>query len=312
MFGRAQPDSRKSISLSSVMEDAFRLLRATLPVRITLTLKQPDSLAPVRADATQLHQLVVNLCTNAAHAIGNEPGTITVSLANVTASAGGLPGAPNLHAGDYVCLSVADTGAGIDPQIRDRIFEPFFTTKRAGEGAGLGLSVVHSIVQGHEGAIHVESSPKQGSTFRVYLPAAHQPAAPLAEAQKAPAEQSGDKHVFYVDDDETIVSAIHRLLTRRGYRVSAFTSAKKALEVLHAQADAPNLFVSDYNMAEMSGLEVARDVLQLYPNLPFLIVSGFIDERVERSGRALGVREFVHKPDLLEMCAAIDRLVTAS
>jgi signal transduction histidine kinase/CheY-like chemotaxis protein/PAS domain-containing protein len=308
MFGRAQPDTRKTASLVAIVQDAMRLLRATLPARITLELEQGEAIPPVRADGTQLHQLVVNLCTNAAHAIGNEAGTITISLSSLSTGGSSLPGAPNLPAGDYVCLSVADTGIGIDPQIRDRIFEPFFTTKKAGEGAGLGLSVVHSIVQGHEGAIDVTSAPGSGSTFHVYLPAASRTETAVNEAPSVDPDTRSTAHIFYVDDDSTIVSAMERMLSRRGYRVSAFTSARKAIEQLRAAPAAASIFVSDYNMAEMSGLDVAREALQLRPDLPFVIVSGFIDERVERAGRALGVREFVHKPDLIEMCAAIDRL----
>jgi len=308
MFGRAQPDTRKPASLASIVQDAMRLLRATLPARITIELEQSDAVPPVRADGAQLHQLVVNLCTNAAHAIGNDGGTVTIALSSLSIGASSLPGAPNLPAGNYVCLSVADTGPGIDPQIRDRIFEPFFTTKKAGEGAGLGLSVVHSIVQGHEGTIDVKSSPGKGATFHVYLPAAPRTDAAVTDPPSLVADSRSAAHIFYLDDDATIVSAMDRMLSRRGYRVSAFTSARKALENMRAAPGAPSIFVSDYNMSEMSGLDVAREALQLRPDLPFVIVSGFIDERVERAGRALGVREFVHKPDLVEMCAAIDRL----
>jgi len=312
MFGRAQPDTRKATSLVAIVEDAMRLLRATLPARITLDLEQGEPVPPVRADGTQLHQLVVNLATNAAHAIGNEAGKVTISLFSLSTGGTSLPGAPNLPAGDYVCLSVTDTGVGIDPQIRDRIFEPFFTTKKAGEGAGLGLSVVHSIVQGHEGAIDVKSSPGNGSTFDVYLPAVTRVDSAATEAHLDNSDGRSSTHIFYVDDDATIVSAMERMLSRRGYRVSAFTSARKAIEQMRAAPAAPSVFVSDYNMAEMSGLDVAHEVLQLRPDLPFVIVSGFIDERVERAGRALGVREFVHKPDLVEMCMAIDRLCARS
>ncbi len=308
MFGRAQPDTRKSVSLVSIVEDALRLLRATLPVRITLTLDRDQPIAPVSADATQLHQLVVNLCTNSAHAIGTGAGSITVSLANATSDERGLAGRTDPSRRRIRLSQRCRHGRGHRSADSRSDLRAVLPTKRVGEGAGLGLSVVHSIVQGHQGAIDVESEPGRGSMFRVYLPATRQPAVAPVESQQPPDEQRGGKHVFYVDDDATIVSAIDRLLTRRGYRVSAFTSARKALETLRAQGSAPHLFVSDYNMAEMSGVDVAREVLELHPGLPFLIVSGFIDERVERSARALGVREFVHKPDLMEMCAAIDRL----
>ena len=246
------------------------------------------------------------MCTNAAHAIGNEAGSIEISLSVAPSGPASFPAARDARLGEYVCLSVTDTGCGIEPQVRDRIFEPFFTTKRVGEGAGLGLSVVHSIVQGHEGAIEIESTPGHGATFRVYLPAETGTPAPPANIESAPVNRHTGCHVMYIDDDPTIVSAMERLLTRRGYRVQGFTSPRKAIDQLRELA--PSLLVSDYNMAEMSGLDVARHAAEMYPSLPVVIVSGFIDERVERPTGALGVREFVHKPDLQEMCAAIDRL----
>ena len=306
LFGRAQPDTRKSTALVPVIEDVMRLLRATLPARITLSLTQGEHIPVVRADATQLHQLIVNLCTNAAHAIGNDAGTIEIALG--VSPTGPASFAAEASAGEYVCLSVSDTGCGIDPQVRDRIFEPFFTTKRAGEGAGLGLSVVHSIVQGHEGSVEVESTPGEGTTFRVYLPAETGADAPPARTESAPTGHRTGSYIVYVDDDPTIVSAMERMLTRRGYRVNGFTSPRNALEHLRESAETPSLLVTDYNMAEMSGLDVARHAAEMRADMPVIIVSGFIDERVERTGRALGVREFVHKPDLQEMCAAIDRL----
>ncbi len=308
LFGRAQPDTRKSTALAPVVEDVMRLLRATLPARITLSLTQSADLPTVRADGTQLHQLIVNLCTNALHAIGNESGSIEISLSVVPSGSASFPGLPDARPGEYVCISVTDTGRGIDPQVRERIFEPFFTTKRVGEGAGLGLSVVHSIVQGHEGAIEVESAPGRGATFRVYLPAETVTDKPTARAESAPTSRRTSCHVMYIDDDPTIVSAMERLLTRRGYRVDGFTSPRQALDQLRTSPEVPSLLVTDYNMAEMSGLDVAKHAAEMHPGMPIVIVSGFIDERVERTGRALGVREFVHKPDLPEMCAAIDRL----
>ena len=314
LFGRAQPDTRKTTALAPVIEDVMRLLRATLPARITLSLAQSVDIPAVRADATQLHQLVVNLCTNAAHAIGNEPGSIELSLTVAAPGPNAFPAPGGVaRGGEFVCLAVTDTGSGIEPHVRDRIFEPFFTTKRAGEGAGLGLSVVHSIVQGHEGAIEVESEQGQGltghgTTFRVYLPADSGARAPTAPVPSAPAEGRSGSYIIYVDDDPTIVSAMERMLSRRGYRVSGFTSPRKALDHLRDATETPTLLVSDYNMAEMSGLDVARHAAEMCAGMPVIIVSGYIDEDVERTGRALGVREFVHKPDLAEMCAAIDRL----
>lgn len=311
MFGRTQVDTRASTKLVPLIQDVMRLLRATLPARITLSLEEADDVPSVRADPTQIHQLIVNLCTNSAHAIGNDPGTIRIRLE--TAAASRVPlSAMQPHYSEYVCISVIDSGCGIDPQVRDRIFEPFFTTKRVGEGAGLGLSVVHSIVQGHEGAIELDSKPGEGTTFRVYLPVAAGTPAQLPETAATTDVSGSGAHIFYVDDDPTIVSAMERMLSRRGYRVSGFTSARKALQSLRESRDKPNLLVSDYNMSEMSGLDVARDALQTLAGLPILIVSGFIEERVERAGRAIGVRAFVHKPDLQEMCAAIDRLAASS
>ena len=308
LFGRAQPDARSVIPLGPVITEAMRLLRATLPARITLNLAQGLSVPPVRADATQLHQMLINLCTNAAQAIGKKPGSIDISLIRLSVNEQAVPETLNVPNGDYVRLSVADSGPGIEPALRDRIFEPFFTTKPAGEGTGLGLSVVHSIVQAHEGAIDLEHTPGRGATFHVYLPAATLAEQSPTVEQGLTASDNCDAHILYVDDDPSMVSLMERMLKRYGCRVSGYTSASKALDALRAAPQAFDLMMSDYNMAEMSGLDVAREALRLRPELAFVIISGLVDEHLERTGKALGVLEILHKPDLEEVCAAINRL----
>ncbi len=284
LFGRAQPDTRKSTALAPVVEDVMRLLRATLPARITLSLAQNTNLPTVRADATQLHQLIVNLCTNAAHAIGNEAGSIEISL-SVSPSA---PAA--FHARRRRIRVYQRHGHGLRHRSAGArsYLRAFLHDQAVGEGAGLGLSVVHSIVQGHEGAIEVESTPEHGSTFRVYLPAETAADAPAARTESAPD-----------DSPQRLLRDVHRRRShhRLGHGAPAHAprlprrgihEPRKALERLRTAPEAPSLLVSDYNMAEMSGLDVAKHAAEIHPDMPVVIVSGFIDERVERTGPRVG------------------------
>jgi CheY-like chemotaxis protein len=206
-------------------------------------------------------------------------------------------------------LSVSDSGIGIDPAVRERIFDPFFSTKPAGEGTGLGLAVVHGIVRAHEGAIDVESQPGKGTTFHIYLPAAQGTAEPGA-ADEAPVRAHGrGRHVLFLDDNEELVSAMVRTLPRHGYRVSGHTVAEAALDAVRAAPQEYDLIVTDYKMPGLSGLDVARELSRIRPDLPVVIISGYVDDELRRRARELGVRQVLHKLHTLdELFEVIDRL----
>jgi two-component system, cell cycle sensor histidine kinase and response regulator CckA len=322
-FSRRQPTEMKVTSLMPIIEDSVRLLRATLPARVVLDVRYEAGVPPVMADATQIQQILINLSTNAMHAMHGGPGRIDIQLDTIFLDAGVADTHPALrtmhalHPGRTVRLRVSDDGHGIDAAIVSRIFEPFFTTKPVDEGTGLGLSVVHGIVQTHGGAIVVESRPDERTSFTLYLPIAHAqfgvpaPDAPdPANAIDAPLTIAGNlPHILYLDDDDSLVFLVERLMERRGYRVSGYVDQREALDALRADAGAFDLVVTDYNMPGLSGLDIAHEVRAIRMDLPVAIASGFIDEELRTQASAAGVRELIFKASAVEeFCAAFVRL----
>ena len=322
-FGRRQVLAREVIRLGPVVEESARLLRTTLPAGVRLSVECAPDAPAVLADPTQVQQVLLNLCANAWQAMQGQqrPAAIEVGLAPHQAD--GTPytgqerrsrgGRVALRSGGYACLAVRDTGPGMDAATVERIFEPFFTTKPAGQGTGLGLAVVHGIVQEHGASIDVDSAPGEGSTFRVYFPAVDSPMPAVAArpTDGAPAPGQG-RHILYVDDDEAIVFLMTRLLRRQGYRVSGYTDAREALVAVRAQPEGFDLAVTDYNMPGMSGLEVARALREIRADLPVALASGYITEELRAQAPAAGVRELVYKPNTAdELCAVISRLAKA-
>ena len=318
-FSRRQPTARKPIDLAPVVTEATHLLRATLPARLSLAV-HCDQVPPVLADASQIEQVLINLGTNAMQAMRNAPGRIDIRLDTVILDAtltGAHVALEDLRARSperRVRLSVSDNGPGMDAATKERIFEPFFTTKPVGEGTGLGLSVVHGIVQGHEGVITVDSEPGKGTIFTVYLAVAEvdasiNPVSPGTEAHFPAPTLSDGPRILYLDDDESLVFLVERLLKRRGYRVAAYTQQEEALQALRADPADFDLVVTDYNMPGMSGLDVARELRAIRPELPVVVTSGFIDETLHNEAAAAGVREVFFKADSVDVfCDAVQRL----
>jgi CheY-like chemotaxis protein len=322
-FGRRQTLEREVISLEPVVKESTRLLRAMLPAGVSLAVECAEAVPAVLADANQIQQVIINLVTNAMQAMRSGTGHIGIRLDTVLPDATTVVAHPELASlcarqpGRTVRLAVSDDGPGMDAATLARIFEPFFTTKAVDEGTGLGLSVVHGIVQTHDGAIEVDSIPGKGSTFTVYLPVAESEAgahAPVQHAATGPAtlKSGGGEHILYLDDDESLVFLVTRLLERRGFRVSGYTDQRDALAALRAGPDAFDLVVTDYNMPGMSGLDVARAVRTIRASLPVAIASGFIDETLQTQAAGAGVRELIFKANAVEeLCEAFARLAQA-
>jgi len=304
-FSRRQPQELVAQPLRPVIDETLALLRSTLPTAVQLDAMLDAEPLWVQADATQVQQVLVNLCTNAWHALHGGRGRIEV----------GLGAAP----GQQVRLWVADDGVGMADATRERIFEPFFTTKAVDEGTGLGLSVVHGIVTAHGGTISVESTPGQGSRFTILLP--RSPAGPpLLESLPEPAAdvpvpaRSGGAHrVLYIDDDETMALVGGGLLQRAGHSVEVFQDAGLALAALRERPGAFDLVVTDYNMPRFSGVEVAREVARIRPALPVVITSGYVSEALRAEAAAAGVRHVLHKENTLEeLCATVRSVLDAT
>ena len=320
-FSRRQPTERKRVDLAEIVEDAARLLRFTLPARIALEVHCAPGLPATLADATQIEQVVLNLATNAMQAMRGSSGTLRITLDAVELDANFCAPRPALrpllarHPGRTLRLTVSDNGPGMAAEVLERIFEPFFTTKPVDEGTGLGLAVVHGIVETHEAAIEVTSTPGAGATFTLYLPCADPFEAEATEtaASSRAHETASVSRVLYIDDDEALVSLVTRLLVRRGFRVSAHTDQKAALAELRADPAAFDLVVTDYNMPGLSGLDVARAVREIRPDLPVVVTSGFVDEALTAQAAEAGVREVIFKATSVnEYCAALQRLVRAT
>mgnify|MGYP003340326991 CR=1 FL=1 len=317
-FGRRQPTERKVIDLLPVVTETARLLRATLPARLKLEVHCAPAQS-VLADASQIEQMLINLATNAMQAMRNGTGRIDIRLDSLLLDAA-LAEVPLAVAAlrnrqferGAVRITVSDNGCGMDAATKERLFEPFFTTKPAGEGTGLGLSVVHGIVQGHEGAIIVDSEPGKGSTFTIYLPAVEAEFRTRPLREYVPPAPGSDRslHILYLDDDDALVFLVERLLQRRGYRVAAHSRQEAALQALRAAPAAFDLVVTDYNMPGMSGLDIAREVRMINPNLPVIVTSGFVDEELQAGADSAGVRELIFKADDVEVfCETVERLV---
>jgi two-component system cell cycle sensor histidine kinase/response regulator CckA len=322
-FGRRQVTERRVIPLAPAVEESMRLLRATLPAGVSLSVECAPDAPMVLADATQIEQVLLNLCSNAWQVVQGRghPGVIEVRLEAHVVVGGAYSGPEQrsrdgrvvLPPGRYARLTVRDNGPGMDHATRSRIFEPFFTTKPAGEGTGLGLAVVHGIVQGHDASIEVQSAPGEGTSFRIYFPAV---AAPDSVAPARPPATAlahgGGKHILCVDDDESIVFLMSRLLERQGYRVSGYTDPGEALAAVRAEPGQFDLAVTDYNMPGMSGLEVARALREIRADLPVAMASGYVTEELRAQAPAAGVTELLYKPNTVdELCEVVARLANA-
>jgi PAS domain S-box-containing protein len=298
-FSRQQPPARQNISLAPVIHEATSLLRASLPAGVELA-KSIDGTCPnVFADASQIHQILLNLCTNAWHAMNNDRGRIEIQLRTETLEQDETGHTPGLHRGRYARLSVLDNGHGMDSATLERIFEPFFTTKEPGRGTGLGLSVVHGIVQSHDGIIRVFSQPGKGTEFHLYFPAIKaevEGGSPEARALQRGAGQ----RILYVDDETALVDLAVRMLRRLAYEAEGHTRPAAALDALRTNPSRYQLIITDLHMPGLSGIEFIQNVRKIRPDIPVVLSSGFLTDEAAARARSLGVARLLHKPNTLE------------
>jgi CheY-like chemotaxis protein len=301
-FARPHQPRREVTDLAAVVEEVLKLLRSTLPATIALTKHLERNVPRALADAAQVHEVVVNLTVNAAHAIGRRAGSIDYLLQGVDPDQAARV---NLLPGRYVRLTVKDNGCGMDEAIKSRIFDAFYTTKPVGEGTGLGLSMVYGIMQSYGGTVTVESAPGEGSSFHAYFPAADEVNKPQAPATAATAGLAAGRRLMYVDDEEALVCLGERMLTRFGYTVSGFSSPKDALEAFRANAADFDVVVTDLAMPQMSGLSFTRELLAIRKDIPVLLTTGNISAEDEVGAREAGIRELVLKPVTVEELAKV-------
>jgi nitrogen-specific signal transduction histidine kinase/CheY-like chemotaxis protein len=297
-FSRRHPQERHPIRLQPIVAEVYRLLRSTLPATIELIAEASPEAQLVHADSTQIHQILLNLATNAAHALGDRPGRVELRLRMHQPSAtGSEPRAiPQLPPGKYVELMVKDDGCGMSEETLQHVFEPFFTTKKPGEGTGLGLSVVHGIVKDHDGIIHVDSAPNQGSAFYVLLPIFSE-SAPAEEVKlEVPLLLGNGERILFIDDEPTLCSAAQKLLRKLNYSVTTSTKPSEALQLFRSDPTAFDLVLTDLTMPAMTGVDVAVQVLLARPNMPLILATGFNASWTLEAVRAMGIRDLVMKP----------------
>ena len=302
-FGRRQSQQLVNQPLQPLVQEAAEMLRCTLPASVRLDCKLPDVPLHVVADATQVQQVLMNLCTNAWHALSGEPGQIQIALQPFVVDGDPPMAVGGLAMGQYARLSVRDSGCGMDESTRARIFEPFFTTKPTGQGTGLGMSVVHGIVATHRGQIQVASELGRGTTVDVYFPVADErPAqAPQATANApAPTQGGQGQRLVYIDDDEVVALLVEQLLHQDNYAVTTFAEGQTAIAAVEEAPHRYDLVITDFNMPGCSGIEVARRLRAIRPGLPVIISSGYITDELRQQAGEAGVRSVMQKQNTLE------------
>ncbi|NIA05421.1 MAG: response regulator [Proteobacteria bacterium] len=296
-FSQQHEQERKPLRMQYILKEALKLLRASLPTTIEIKTAIDEKCGPVLSDPTQIHQVLMNLCTNAYHAMRDQGGVLMVTLKPVKINGENAEQFVGLQPGRYLRLEVSDTGCGMAPEISEKIFEPYFTTKKKGEGTGLGLSVVHGIVISYGGHISVYSEPGQGTTFIIYFPQYENSGTVIDIDRKVSEEPPhGTERLLVVDDEATIVDVENRILSGLGYQVTGVTSSREALQLFTRQPEAFDLVITDMTMPKMTGLGLARQLLAMRPDLPIILCTGFSETVNEQSAKAIGIREFIMKP----------------
>ncbi len=301
-FSRRDSHERKPLEIAAIVKEALKLLRSSLPA--TIDIRRDISAEPVivLADATQIQQVVMNLCTNAAHAMREKGGVLEAKLHEIYLDESAAADYDDLRPGTYLKLSVRDTGHGIAPAIAKRIFEPYFTTKKKGEGTGMGLAVIHGIVKSHGGDITVESTPGKGTAFHVLLPVVEKTVEPRTEKQ-GPTPGGKREHILFVDDEKLLVEVTQKTLEKLGYRVTAKNNSPDALEAFTQNPGDFDLVLTDYTMPDMTGIQLAKKILALRPDIPVIICTGYSEAVSPEQMTETGIHSLLTKPMTKPMLA---------
>ncbi len=307
-FGRQSNQRRVSMDLGPMIKESLKLMRSSIPKTIAIRQAVSDTTGKVMADPSQMQQVLMNLCANASQAMQEMGSVLEVAVDNIELDEGDAADYPDIGPGCYVMLRVSDTGMGIDPEVMEKIFDPFFTTKPAGEGTGMGLSVVYGIVRSHGGDICVESEPGKGATFRVLLPW-------LDREVKAEPEENvqslcgGNERILYVDDEESVAAPVGEMLSGFGYEVEINTSPTEALSRFQNDPHGYDLVITDMTMPNLTGEGLAREVMRIRPDMPVIICTGFSHRISETKVKAMGVKGLLMKPFVMTEAANMIRKI---
>jgi PAS domain S-box-containing protein len=307
-FSRIDDQEKKPVQVDLVVKETLKLLRASIPATINIIQNIDTESSFVLGDTNQMHQLLLNLCTNASHAMQPKgKGWLYVNLRDIIVDENSASKFPSLNPGKYIQLEVADTGHGIEKSIMSRIFDPFFTTKGVGEGTGMGLAVVHGIVKNLKGEITCESQIDKGTTFRVYIPCVENKV-PKAQIQPKIAVR-GSERILFVDDEKSLVEIATTKLRELGYHVQGKTSSKEAMIEITDNLPNYDLIITDFSMPEITGIEIAKVIHKKRPELPMILCTGYSDAILEKQAKMLGIRALINKPVRLKDFPQIVRKV---
>ncbi len=304
-FSRRTEQEKRPVRIDSVIKEDLKMLRALIPSTIDICDHIKPGTGTIQADPTQIHQVLMNLCTNAAHAMEEKGGRLEIILTNAYIDDNEATQHPDLRPGKYVKLSVKDIGYGIPPDMTDRIFDPYFTTKEKGEGTGLGLAVVHGIVKSHEGAVTVESKPGRGTIFNVYFPRTE-------DAEEIPKPRSheklpcGNESVLFIDDDNVLAYMGKKALEHLGYQVESRTDSADALKFFRENPHSFDMVITDFTMPNMTGEKLAEEIMKIRPDIPIILCTGYSERITNEKAEAIGVRKLLIKPlELYDLAKAI-------
>ncbi len=306
-FSRRSEHEIKPLKVQVIVQEALKLIRCLLPATIEIHQNIDNDCGLVLADPGQIHQIIMNLCTNAYHAMEEKGGIIKVNLSDIKLKEDDLTDS-DMTPGPYLLLKVSDTGQGMEKDVIERIFDPYFTTKEKDNGTGLGLPVVYGIVKEYEGDIRVYSESGKGTVFTIYLPQIMDDSV-LPDTLPDEKFPTGYEHVLFVDNEKQIIDIVQQILHRLGYRVTAIESSLDALEVFRAQPDNFDIVITDMTMPKMTGDKLAEELLKIRPDIPIILCTGFSETISEEKAKALGIREFILKPIAMNRLANILRKV---
>jgi len=310
-FSRQSGQEREPIKVQYIVKEALKLLRASIPSTIEIVHQMDANCGAVVGDATQIHQVIMNLCTNAYQAMQDSGGRLEIGLGEVDISYADTVERVGLKPGKHLCLAVKDEGCGMEPAVQDRIFEPYYTTKAQGKGTGLGLSVIHGIVKNHGGDITVESTAGSGSIFHVYLPIIDEIEVEAKTTLFSKAAE-GSERILLVDDEEQIIAMEQQMLEHLGYRVTVSTDSENALNVFAQHPDNFDLVITDMTMPHLTGDRLARKLIDIKPGLPVILCTGFNESITEEKALSMGIQKFVMKPVVKNELASTIRAVLDS
>ena len=293
-FSRQEKREPKPLKMGNLVKEALEMLRSTLPSTIEITQHLSPNVGNVMADPTQIHQIIINLCTNAAQAMEEDGGSLTIDLSQVDLAARDVSAHPGIKPGSYVKLSVQDTGKGIEPDIIGKIFHPYFTTKDKGKGTGLGLAMVHGIIKSYGGFVDVKSRPGKGSVFHVCIPTIGQ--LPAHDDPQGGELATGKEHILLVDDEPLVIEVLQEMLELQGYRITTADGSLKALETFRKAPREFDLVITDMTMPKLTGDRLSLELKKIRTDIPIILCTGYSDKLADKSALDFGVQDFMSKP----------------